>query len=74
MGRQLDAHKPWHLTRSQFSASQYLCAAHGASGATAPLSFGCLWLLMGRPGVSSDCPKLNVDVQMTLSRSRDMDN
>lgn len=40
-------------------------------GATAQLS---PMLPLGRSGVGSGCPKLNVDVQMALSRGRDMDN
>lgn len=69
MGRQLGAHKPWHLTRSQFPQPRCRSLLLRSRVLRLPLAAHG----KGR-GVGSSCPQLNGDLQVGFSGGSDVTN
>ena len=73
MGRQLGAHKPWHLTRSQFPQPRCRVLLPWGLLLSRVLRLPLAACGKGR-GVGSSSPQLNGDLQMGFSGGSDMNN
>lgn len=73
MGRQLGAHKPWHLTRSQLPQPRCRSSLPRGLLRTRVLRLPLAAHGKGR-GVGSSCPQLNGDLQVGLSGSSGVNN